>query len=123
METKGEQWRIIKECHEGTGNLIEPKAMSGPFGKDKTVALIQSKVYFPSFKQKIVDYIKSCVACQHVKYKGKFKRSGEKLKFIPVLRMPWRQLGKDCITNLPSTDEGNDTIVTAYLDHAHLCDC
>ena len=31
--------------------------------------------------------------------------------------MPWTQLGIDCITNLPPTDEGYDTIVTA-IDYA-----
>ena len=87
--------------------------MSGHFGRDKTVALISSKVYVPSLRQKIVDYIKSCVACQHVKCGGKFEKGGEKLKSIPVCRLPWRQIGIDCITNLPKTDEGYDTIVTA----------
>ena len=90
--------------------------MSGHYGKDKTVALIQSKVYFPGFRQKIIDYIKSCAACQHVKCGGKFEKGGEKLKSIPVPRMPWTQLGIDCIRNLPPTDEGYDTIVTA-IDH------
>ena len=87
--------------------------MSGHFGRDKTVALIQSKVYFPGFRQKITDYIKSCVACQCVKCGGKFEKGGEKLKSILIPRMPWTQLGIDCITNLPPTDEGYDTIVTA----------
>ena len=87
--------------------------MSGHFGRDKTLALIQSKVYFPGFRQKIIDYIKSCVACQCVKCGGKFEKGGEKLKSIPVPRMPMRQLGTDCITNLPKTEEGYDTIVTA----------
>ena len=87
--------------------------MSGHFGRDKTVALIQSKVYFPGFRQKIIDYIKSCVACQHVKCGGKFEKGGEKLKSIPVPRMPWTQLGIDCITNLPPTDEEYDTILTS----------
>ena len=113
VETESEQWRIIRECHEGTGNSVEAKAMSGHFSRDKTVALIQSKVYFPGFRQKVIDYIKSCVACQHVKYGGKFEKGGEKLKSIPVPRMPMRQLGIDCITNLPKTEEGYDTIVTA----------
>ena len=113
IETEAEQWRIIRECHEGTGNSVEAKAMSGHFGRDKTVALIQSKVYFQGFRQKIIDYIKSCVACQHVKCGGKFEKGGEKLKSIPVPRMPWTQLGIDCITNLSPTDEGYDTIVTA----------
>ena len=86
--------------------------MSGHFGRDKTVALIQSKVYFPGFRQKTIEFIKSCVACQRVKCGGKFEKGGEKLKPIPVPRMPMRQIGIDCITNLPKTDEGFDTIVT-----------
>ena len=110
METEAEQWRIIRDYHEGTGNSVEAKARSGHFGRDKTVALIQ---YFPGFRQKIIDYIKSCVACQCVKCRGKFEKGGEKLNSIPVPRMPMRQLGIDCITNLPKTEEGYDTIITA----------
>ena len=53
------------------------------------------------------------MACQCVKCGGKFEKGGEKLKSIPVSRMPMRQLGIDCITNLPKTEEGYDTIVTA----------
>ena len=87
--------------------------MSGHFGRDKTVALIQSKVYFPGSRQKTIDYIKSCVTCQRVKCGDRFEKGGEKLKSIPVLRMPMRQLGIDCITNLPKTEEGYDTIVAA----------
>ena len=110
---ESEQWRIIRECHEGTGNSVEARAMSGHFGRDKTLAFIQSKVYFPSIRKKIEDYIRSCVACQCVKCGGKFEKGGEKLKSIPVPRLPWRQLGIDCITTLPPTDEGYDTMVTA----------
>ena len=113
METESEQWKIIRECHEGTGNSVEARAMSGHFGRDKTISLTQSKVYFPSIRKKIEDYIKSCVACQCMKCGGKFEKGGEKLKSIPVPRLLWRQLGVDCITNLPPTDEGYDTIVTA----------
>ena len=87
--------------------------MSGHFGRVKTVALIQSKVYFPGFRQKTIEFIKSYAACQHVKCGGKFEKGGEKLKPIPVPRMPMRQISIDCITNLPKTDEGYDTIVAA----------
>ena len=82
IETRAEQWRIIRECHKGIGNSVEAKAMSGHFGRDKTVALIQSEVYFPGFRQKIIEFIKSCVACQRVKCGGKFEMGGEKLKSI-----------------------------------------
>ena len=53
------------------------------------------------------------MACQCVKCGGKFEKGGKKLKPIPVPRMPMRQIGIDYITNLPKTDEGYDTIVTA----------
>ena len=43
----------------------------------------------------------------------KFEKGGEKLQSIQVPRLPWRQLGIDCITNLPKTEEGYNTIVTA----------
>ena len=33
VETEAEQWRIIRECHESTGNSVEAKAMSGHFGR------------------------------------------------------------------------------------------
>ena len=77
METESEQWRIIRECHEGTGNSVEARVMSCHFGRDKTLALIQSKVYFPSIRKKIEDYIRSCVACQCVKCGGKLEKGGE----------------------------------------------
>ena len=31
-----DQWRIIREYHEGVGNSIEARVMSGHFGRDKT---------------------------------------------------------------------------------------
>ena len=113
VESESEQWRIVRECHGGTGNSVEARTMSSHFGRDKTLALIQSKAYFPSMRKKIEDYIRSCVAYQCVTCGGKFEKGGEKLKSIPVPRLPWRQLGIDCITKLPPTNEGYDTIVTA----------
>ena len=123
VESESEQWRIVRGCHEGTGNSVEARAMSGHFSRDKTLALKQSKVYFPSMRKKTEDYIRSCVVCQHVKCGGKFEKGGEKLKSIPVPRLPWRQLGIDCITNLPPTDEGYDTIVTAIDYTSKLPEC
>ena len=83
VETESEQWRIIREYHECTGNSVKTRAVSGHFNTDKTLALIQSKVYFPSIRKKIKDYIRSCVACQCVKSGGRFEKGGEKLKSIP----------------------------------------
>ena len=43
IETEAEQRRIIRGCHEGTGNSVEAKAMSGHFGKTKLLPLSNPK--------------------------------------------------------------------------------
>ena len=44
---KEEQWRLVCMSHEGVGTTVKAKVMSGHFGRDKTVSLLTSKVYFP----------------------------------------------------------------------------
>ena len=112
MDTDG-QWRIIRECHEGVGNSVEARAMSGHFGRDKTVQLLCSKLFFPNIKAKVSQFVNSCESCQHVKAGNKFDKGGEKLKSVPVPYQTMNQLGIDLITNLPKTAEGYNTIVTA----------
>ena len=108
-----DQWRIIRECHEGVGNSVEARAMSGHFGRDKSVQLLCSKVFFPNIKEKVSQLVNSCESCQRVKAGNKFDKGGEKLKSVPVPYQTMNQLGIDLITNLPKTPEGYNTIVTA----------
>ena len=108
-----DQWRIIRECHEGVGNSVEARAMSGHFGRDKTVQLLCSKLFFPNIKEKVSQFVNSCESCQCVKAGNKFDKGGEKLKSVPVLYQTMNQLGIDLITNLPKTPEGYNIIVTA----------
>ena len=48
-----EQWSLVCMSHEGVGTTAEAKAMSGHFGRDKTVSLLTSKVYFPGITNKV----------------------------------------------------------------------
>ena len=108
-----DQWRIIRECHEGVGNSVEARAMSGHFGRDKTVQFLCSKLFFPNIKEKVSQSVNSCESCQHVKAGNKFDKGGEKLKSMPVPYQTMNQLGIDLITNLSKTQEDYSTIVTA----------
>ena len=107
-----EQWWLVRMSHEGVGTTVEAKAMSGHFGRDKTVSLLSSKVYFPNITHKVKQSVDSCEPCQRVKVGSKFDKGGDKLKSIHVLLETWTQLGIDLITNLPKTPEGYNTIVT-----------
>ena len=98
--------------HEGVGTTVEAKAMSGHFGRYKTVSLLTSKVFFPHITNKVKQFVESCEACQHVKAGSKFEKGGDKLKSTHVPLETWTQLGIDLITNLPVTPEGYNTMVT-----------
>ena len=113
MNLTDDQWRIIRECHEGVGNSVEARATSGHIGRDKSVQLLCSKVFFPSIKEKVSQFVNSCESCQCVKAGNQFDKGGEKLKSVPVPYQTMNQLGIDLITNLPKTPEGYNTIVTA----------
>ena len=106
-----EQWKLVCMSHEGVGTTVEAKAMSGHFGRDKTVSLLSSKVYFPNITHKVKQFVDSCETCQRVKAGSKFEK-GDKLKSIHVPLETWTQLGINFITNLPKTPEGYNTIVT-----------
>ena len=107
-----EQWRLVHMSHEGVGATVEAKVMSGHFGRDKTVSLLSSKVYFPNITYKVKQFVDSCEACQHVKAGSKFEKGGDKLKSIHVPLETWTQLGINLITNLPKTPEGYNNILT-----------
>ena len=107
-----ELWRLVRMSHEGVSTTVEAKAMSGHFGRYKTVFLLTSKVYFPGITNKVKQFVDSCKACQHVKAASKFEKGRDKLKSIHVPLQTWTQLGIDLITNLPKTQEGYDTIIT-----------
>ena len=98
--------------HEGVSTTVDAKAMSGHFGRDKTVSLFSSKVYFPNITLKVKQFVDSCEACQCVKADSKFEKGEERVKFIHVPLETWTQLGIDLITNLPKTPEGYNTIIT-----------
>ena len=107
-----EQWRLVRMSHEYVSTTVEAKAMSGHFGRDKTLSLLSSKVYFPNITNKVKQFVDSHELCQCVKAGSKFEKGGDKLKFIHVPLETWTQLGIDLITNLPETAEGYNTIVT-----------
>ena len=107
-----EQWRLVRMSYEGVSTTVEAKAMSGHFGRDKTVFLLSSKVYFPNITHKVKQFVDSCEACQCVKVGSKFEKGGDKVKSIHVPLETWTQLGIDLITNLPKTPEGYNTIIT-----------
>ena len=94
-------------------------------GRDKTLATIAKKFFWPGMVKDVEDYVKSCEKCQ--KTKGS-KRSPLGLLY-PHERpqKPWEKISMDYIVQLPRTKRGNYdailTVVDAFSKRMHFIPC
>jgi transposase InsO family protein len=93
--------RILHECHDSP--------TSGHLGKDKTIASVKRRCYWPGMDAEIVQYVTSCDACQRNKPSQQSPMG--LLQSLPIPHRPWSQVSLDLITQLPRTSAGNDAIV------------
>nr|CAD1820506.1 unnamed protein product [Ananas comosus var. bracteatus] len=91
---------IIKEAHEG--------GLSGHFGRDKTVALLQEHFYWPHLYKDVSNYIARCKTCHiaksHVQNTGLYTP-------LPVPNAPWEDVSLDFVLGLPQTQWHKDSIM------------
>lgn len=80
--------------------------LAGHFGRDKTVALISRKYYWPTLYNDVSEYIDTCDICQ--RSKARRHRPYGEMAALPQPQGPWEQLTMDFITDLPPSRRGND---------------
>nr|KYP46036.1 Transposon Ty3-G Gag-Pol polyprotein [Cajanus cajan] len=85
---------IIWEAHDG--------GLAGHFGRDKTVALIKEKFYWPKLERDVIHHIQRCRICHLANSKG--QNTGLYLP-LPVPVAPWEDVSMDFVLGLPSRNE------------------
>ena len=82
--------KIIQEFHSGS--------LAGHFGKDKTIALVEDKYYWPKLKRDIAKYVARCriyqVAKDHSQNTGLYTP-------LPIPTEPWIDVSMNFVLGLP----------------------
>ncbi|KAK8949134.1 hypothetical protein KSP39_PZI005042 [Platanthera zijinensis] len=91
---------IVWELHSG--------GLGGHFGRDKTIALVEDKFYWPGLKSTVNKIVSSCRACQLAK--GNKTNAGLYTP-LPIPSIPWEDISMDFILGLPVTFRRHDSIL------------
>ena len=76
--------------------------LSGHFGQNKTLQLVQQEYFWPRMRSFIKDFCKSCTTCMRSKA-PRHKPYG-KLKQLPVPEKPWNSISMNFIEQLPPSN-------------------
>ena len=80
-----------------------PIGLARHFRRDKTIALIGDRFYYPSLKKDVARIVAQCKTCQLPKAK---KQNTSLYTPLPVPREPWKDVSMDFILGLPKTARG-----------------
>jgi Integrase zinc binding domain len=75
--------------------------LSGHFGQNKTLALIQREYTWPALWSFVIDFCKSCTTCLHSKSQRHWPYSS--LQQLPIPEQPWNSISMDFIEQLPAS--------------------
>ena len=106
---------IIQEYHSS--------GMVGHFRKDKTIASVVDKYYWPKMKQDVTRFVEQCRICQVAK--GHSQNTGLYMPLLVPVK-PWTDLSMDFVLGFPHTQRGNDSIfvvVDIFSKMAHFIAC
>ena len=102
---------VPKSYRQDILSMAHETPLAGHMGVTKTCQKILNHFYWPSLRKDVVEFCKSCHACQIV---GKPNQTIPKapLQPIPAVQEPFSRIIIDCVGPLPKTRSGNQYLLT-----------
>ena len=99
---RGLRQRVLQDAHD-VGH-------SGHPGRDRTLARLRHRFFWPNMGEDVREYVLICPSCQMSK--ARCGAAPGLLKPLPIPGAPWEAVGMDFIGPLPETPDGMDYILT-----------
>ncbi|GKB41721.1 putative CCCH-type zinc finger family protein [Tanacetum coccineum] len=112
----------IPDCSLREKVVAEQHAL-GHFGRDKSIALVEGKYFWPKLKRDVTRHVERCEVCQ--RSKGVSTNAGLYTP-LPVPSSPWIDVSMDFVLGLPCTQRRKDSImvvVDRFSKMAHFISC
>ena len=113
----GVWWRgacIAIPNHDGLRQGILYELHDAPYsghpGRDKTLASVQSRYWWPGLPAYVKQYVAACSKCQQ--NKASQQKPAGLLQPLPIPEYPWDSVSYDLITQLPKTARGHTAVLT-----------
>ncbi|CAI5472253.1 unnamed protein product [Closterium sp. Yama58-4] len=103
---------------------VHDSNLSGHFGTDKTLKLLQRNYYWPDMLTDVQRYVSTCPTCQAMK--SSWQRPAGLLQPLEPPERPWQQVTMDFVTGMPAGTSGNDSVlvvVDRLTKMAHFAPC
>ena len=102
---------------------MDAGSLAGHFGRDKTIALVEDRFYWPSLKKDVARIVAQCRTCQLAKDK---KQNIDLYTPLPVPHEPWKDVSMDFVLRLPRTTREHDyilVVVDRFSKMTHFIPC